>query len=61
MSLKKSGRFVSWILKLVKSPLLKFAKAELIPMLQEKVNAGAIDEQVDGIIETVIIESINKI
>jgi len=50
-----------WLLKLVKKPIRKFAIETLIPLLQEKVDAGAIDEHVDGIIEEAIKEAIDKI
>lgn len=61
MSFNKNGKFRSWILRMVKGKLLKFANQVLIPKLQEKVNAGAIDEQVDGIIEIVILDTINQL
>ena len=42
------------LLKMAKPRLKRWANDELIPELQKKINAGAIDEKVDGVIKEVI-------
>jgi len=39
----------------------KFAAETLIPLLQEKVDAGAVDPHVDKVIKEVVNEAIDKI
>ena len=59
--LKKIGTISLVLLKIAK-PLIKvFAKKILIPMLQEKINAGAIDEKVDSVIKDVITEFVDAL
>jgi len=48
-------------LKAAKPALRKWAKKKLIPELQKKINAGAIDQQVDDKIKEVILNLIDKI
>ena len=48
-------------IKMGKRYLKKWAKQELIPELQKRVNAGAIDKQVDDKIKEVVLDLIKKI
>ena len=58
MSIKEK---VSFWLKVFKKPIKKFANEVLIPLLQEKIDGGAIDEHIDGAIADGINEAIDKL
>ena len=48
----------AWLLRRVKPLLKKLLLEELVPMLQEKIDAGAIDKQVDEALKIAIEEYI---
>ena len=55
------GVWAGMVKPVVKPQLKRWASEKLIPMLQAKVNAGAIDAQVDKVIKTVIEEAVDAL